>query len=75
MTIQEYLLINGPVLSSDLINYFQKEGLSSEAIRKRLSRISEPIYKTQGFFKDTQTFFIKLKTIMMTDFMIALEML
>ena len=57
MTIQEYLLSNGPTLSSDLINYFQKEGLSSEAIRKRLSRISEPIYKIQGFFKDNQTFF------------------
>lgn len=57
MTIQEYLLSNGPTLSSDLINYFQKAGLSSEAIRKRLSRISEPIYKIQGFFKDNQTFF------------------
>lgn len=57
MTIQEYLLSNGPTLSSDLINYFQKEGLSSEAIRKRLSRITKPIYKIQGFFKDNQTFF------------------
>lgn len=57
MTIQEYLLSNGPTLSSELISYFKKEGLSSEAIRKRLSRISEPIYKIQGFFKDNQTFF------------------
>jgi len=57
VTIQEYLLTNGPTLSSDLISYFQNEGLSREAIRKRLSRISEPIFKIQGFFKDNQTFF------------------
>lgn len=56
MTIQEYLLSNGPTLSGDLISHFQKDGLSSEAIRKRLSRISDPIYKIQGFFKDNQTF-------------------
>lgn len=61
MTIQEYLLLNGPTLSSELINYFQTEGLSSEAIRKRLSRISEPIYKIQGFFKDNQTFFYHIE--------------
>lgn len=61
MTIQEYLLSNGPTLSSELINYFQKEGLSSEAIRKRLSRISEPIFKIQGFFKDNQTFFYHIE--------------
>lgn len=57
MTIQEYLITNGPTLSSDLISYFQKEGLTSEAIRKRLSRITSPIFKIQGFFKDNQTFF------------------
>lgn len=56
MTIQEYLLKNGPTLSGDIIKYFQKEGLSSEAIRKRLSRIGDPIHKIQGFFKDNQTF-------------------
>ncbi len=57
MTIQEYLVQKGPTLSGELISHFQKEGLTSEAIRKRLSRITQPIYKIQGFFKDNQTFF------------------
>jgi hypothetical protein len=57
VTIQEYILKNGPTLSSDLIKYFQREGLSNDAIRKRLSRIADPIYKIRGFFKDNQTFF------------------
>lgn len=56
MTIEEYLLKNGPALSSEIIQHYQNEGLSSEAIRKRLSRLNNPVNKIKGFFKDNQTF-------------------
>ena len=55
MTIQEYLLKNGPTLSSDIIANLKKSGLSNDAIRKRLSRVSKPIYKIKGFYKNNQT--------------------
>lgn len=56
MTIKEYIKNNGPTLSSELITFYKDSGLSDEAIRKRISRISDPIKKIKGFFKDNQSF-------------------
>lgn len=57
MTIENYILKNGPCLSSELIEYYSSAGTSDEAIRKRLSRIGSPILKLSGFFQNRQVFF------------------
>lgn len=57
MTVEEYIIENGPILSSQLIQYFEKDGLTKDAIRKRLSRINFPVLRIMGFFKDNQVFF------------------
>lgn len=56
MTIYDYLKMNGPCLSGDLIRQLKNEGASDEAIRKRISRLKPPVHKKKGFFKDNQSF-------------------
>lgn len=56
-SIEQYLRDNGPQLSSQLISYMKFEGVTNEAIRKRLSRLKPPIKKLGGFFADNQTLF------------------
>lgn len=57
MTIEQYLRYNGPTLSSKLIKVLSNDGISQEAIRKRLSRLKSPVNKIIGFFKDNQAFY------------------
>ena len=51
------------MLSSALIKKLEFEGVSSEAIRKRLTRLKAPVYKLRGFFTDNQSFFYHQKQI------------
>ncbi|SDI11146.1 hypothetical protein SAMN05421846_104110 [Chryseobacterium taeanense] len=57
MTVEQYLKKNGPTLSSVLIKELSDDGLSQEAIRKRISRLKSPVNKIIGFFKDNQAFY------------------
>lgn len=57
MTIENYILKNGPCLSNELIEYYSKNGTSKDAVRKRISRVGDPIFKLSGFFQNKQTFF------------------
>ncbi|EPR65859.1 hypothetical protein [Cyclobacterium qasimii] len=57
MTIENYILKNGPCLSNELIEYYSKNGTSKDAVRKRISRVGNPIFKLSGFFQNKQTFF------------------
>ena len=57
MTIENYIIKNGPCLSNELIEYYSKNGTSKDAVRKRISRVGNPILKLFGFFQDKQTFF------------------
>ncbi|WP_454988285.1 hypothetical protein, partial [Capnocytophaga leadbetteri] len=57
MTTEDYIKQEGPLLSSQLITYYEDENTSKDAIRKRLERLPESIGRIRGFFKDNQTFF------------------
>ena len=57
MTTEDYIKQKGPLLSSQLITYYEDENTSKDAIRKRLERLPESIGRIRGFFKDNQTFF------------------
>ncbi|KAA6317259.1 hypothetical protein EZS27_032555 [termite gut metagenome] len=57
MIIETYLKENGPVLSGELIKILKEDGLTQEAIRKRIERLKSPISKINGFFKDNQSLF------------------
>ena len=57
MTVEQYLKKNGPTLSSELIKVFSNDGISQDAIRKRLTRLKLPVNKILGFFKDNQAFY------------------
>ncbi|MBF0598324.1 PDDEXK family nuclease [Faecalibacter rhinopitheci] len=56
MTIENYILKNGPTLSGKIIEFYKNSGASDEAIRKRISRVGNTIFKIKGFFKNNQTF-------------------
>jgi hypothetical protein len=56
-TVETYLREHGPILSGELIQILAEEGVSTDAIRKRISRLRPPISKLKGFFKDNQSFF------------------
>jgi hypothetical protein len=62
-SIDSILLDEGPMLSGSLIKRLESNGLSSEAIRKRLSRLKAPVYRLGGFFTDNQSFFYHQKQI------------
>lgn len=57
MTIENYIIKNGPCLSNELIDFYSSKGTSKDAVRKRLSRVGSPIFKLSGFFQNKQTFF------------------
>jgi hypothetical protein len=56
-TIETYLREHRPTLSGKLIQILAEEGVSTDAVRKRISRLRPPISKLKGFFKDNQSFF------------------
>lgn len=60
MTLIERLLREtGPLMTTELINLISlhEPGTNKEAIRKRLSRVQNPIKRIHGFFIDNQTFY------------------
>ncbi len=57
MTIVDHIKENGPLLSSELIDFLAKEGKSNEAARKQISRLPNSIYRIKGLFKDKQFLF------------------
>ena len=57
MTAQQYIKQNGPTLTSGIKVFFEEEGLSKDAIRKRMSRVSKPIVRYSGIFKDNQALY------------------
>mgnify|MGYP000349314370 CR=1 FL=1 len=62
MTYLEKLINEkGPILSSELIKSLSvaEEGISKEAIRKRLSRLKGDVFKIRGLFSDGQILFLK----------------
>ena len=58
MTTEDYIKQKGPLLSSQLIKYYEDGSTGKDAIRKRLERLPKSIGRIRGFFKDNQTFFI-----------------
>ncbi|MFC2505225.1 MAG: hypothetical protein ACFNVP_03645 [Capnocytophaga ochracea] len=50
MTTEDYIKQKGPLLSSQLITYYEDENTSKDAIRKRLERLPESIGRIRGFF-------------------------
>lgn len=65
MTVLEYLNKNGPTLTGKIKEYYlDKEKVSDEAIRKRISRTllkTEEIKRVGGFFKDNQSLVFTIK--------------
>ena len=57
MTTEDYIKQKGPLLSSQLIKYYEDGSTGKDAIRKRLERLPKSIGRIRGFFKDNQTFF------------------
>ena len=57
MTIKDYIIKNGPCLSSELIKLYKSKEVSDDAIRKRLSRVGSPINRISGLFQKGQIFF------------------
>jgi hypothetical protein len=57
VTIENYIIENGPCLSNELIKYYSSNGTSEEAIRKRMSRIGFPILMLSGFVQNRHVFF------------------
>ncbi|WP_128547202.1 hypothetical protein [Larkinella soli] len=53
--IEETILKRGPLLSGTLISEMQSQGISNEAIRKRISRVEPPLYKLSKYFKNRQS--------------------
>jgi hypothetical protein len=57
VTILDHIKENGPLLSSELIDFLAKEGKSNEAARKQISRLPNSIFRIKGLFKDKQFLF------------------
>ena len=55
-SIEKILKDKGPLLSSDLLRIIESQNpeISSDAVRKRLSRIKSPVKRLFGFFADNQ---------------------
>jgi len=55
--IEKYIKSKGGILSGDLARYIQKkQGITNEAARKRVQRLSSPIHKIAGLFSDKKVF-------------------
>jgi hypothetical protein len=55
--IEKYIKSKGGILSGDLARYIQKkQGITNEAARKRIQRLSSPIHKIAGLFSDKKVF-------------------
>lgn len=55
--IEKYIKKKGGVLSGELARYLEKNrGISNDAARKRIQRLSSPIHKINGLFSDKKTF-------------------
>ncbi|WP_034893856.1 NERD domain-containing protein [Gillisia sp. Hel_I_29] len=55
--LEKYIKNNGGVLSGDLARYIEKnQGVSNDAARKRIQRLSSPIHKITGLFSDKKSF-------------------
>lgn len=56
-TLETYIKKNGGVLSGDLARYIEKnQGITNDAARKRIQRLSSPIHKINGLFSDKKSF-------------------
>jgi len=55
--IEKYIKNKGGVLSGDLARYIERnQGISNDAARKRVQRLSSPIHKITGLFSDKKVF-------------------
>ena len=55
--LEKYIKKKGGVLSGDLARYIEKnQGISNDAARKRIQRLSSPIHKVTGLFSDKKSF-------------------
>ena len=55
--LEKYLKNRGGILSGDLARYIsKKEGVSADAARKRVQRLSSPIHKITGLFSEKKVF-------------------
>jgi hypothetical protein len=57
--IESIILNKGPILTSEIIESMRTSGsiLTDEAIRQKLSRLKDGIYKVKGYFAHRQTLF------------------
>jgi len=55
--LEKYIKKRGGVLSGDLARYLVKnQGITNDAARKRIQRLSSPIHKITGLFSDKKSF-------------------